>query len=182
MITGAIPAGLVGTWMAARVVFVISALWFAIEMVVGKLVLIGLASVLGIAFAHAAHAQGHTGFIYAKDRYGNEQKVYQDFYQDLSRFGNDVIRLGQAYDGGVRAVLDSPQTQQFIQYTFTADPNSSGKDLIRATMASRNYPFTPSISQVFAGSFGGTLIGFTAGSMFANSYGSNHVHGTVVQY
>lgn len=172
LIAGAVPAGLICTWVGARVVAAITALYCVGIAVVGKLVLIGLAAALGAAFAHAAHAQGNTGFIYAKDRYGQEQKVWQGFYQNLSNFGNDVILLGKAYDSGVRAVLDSPQTQTFIQYTFTADPNSSGKDLIRATLASRNYPYTPSVTQVFVGSFGGTLIGYTAGSMFANAFGN----------
>ena len=70
-----VPAGISGAWLTARVVSAIGAFVFVVQMVVGKLVLIALAATLGAAFAHA---QGMSGFIYAKDRYGIDRQVWAD--------------------------------------------------------------------------------------------------------
>jgi hypothetical protein len=130
-------------------------------------VLIALAATLGAGFAHA---QGVAGFIYARDRYGSDRLVWQDAYNDLNRFGQDMHYLGHAYDGGVRALLYDERTQAFITYALAPDPDP-GKDLIRATLDARNYnPNQPTVTQVFVAGFGGTMIGMTAGSMFAYAY------------
>jgi hypothetical protein len=170
MVVMAVPFGVVGSWLAARVWFALGALVFAVQMVVGKLVLIAVAAALGVAFAHAAHAQGNAGFI------------YRQMYNDLGRFGGDLIVLGRAYDAGVSAVLQSESGQQFITYTFTANANSSGQDLVRATLESRNSYQQPTVVQVFVNSFGGSMIGSLSAGLFANS-GNNGTHiTTILQY
>jgi hypothetical protein len=170
----AAPFAVCASWLAARVWFAIGALAFAVQMAIGKLVLIGLAAVLGAAFAQAAHAQGNAGFIYARGADGSYRQVYSEMYQDLTRFGNDLITLGHAYNGGVAAVLMSESGQDYIIYALTAQPNSNGEDLVHATLESRDAAtgnVKPAMTQVFVGSFGGTFIGETAGSMFAGYYG-----------
>jgi len=130
-----------------------------------------LAGALGIALAHTAHAQGVSGFIYAHDRYGSERLVLHQAYEDLNRFGNDLYYLGRGFDGGVRAVLYDSRTQVFITYAVTADSQSPGKDLVKATLQARNYnPNMPSITSVFVAGYGGTLIGSVSGSMLAAAY------------
>jgi hypothetical protein len=172
----AVPFGVAGTWLAARVLCAVGALIFTVEMVIGKLVLIALASTLGTAIAHA---QGVSGFIYARDRFGSDRLVFQEAYNDLNRFGQDMHYLGHAYDGGVRALLYDERTQAFITYAFTADNQNPGKDLVRATLDARNYnPHAPSLSGVFVAGFGGTMIGYVSGSMFASAYSMGPGTGT----
>jgi hypothetical protein len=150
-------------------------------MVIGKLVLIALAATLGAAFAHA---QGMSGFIYAKDRSGSDSLVVRQAYEDLTRFGQDLHYIGHAYDGGARAILYDNRTQAFITYALTADSQNSGKDLVKATLDARNYnPNAPSMTSVFVAGYGGTMIGYVSGSMFATAYSSGGgTHYTVLQY
>jgi hypothetical protein len=168
-----VPAGISGAWLTARVVSAIGALGFVIQMAVGREVLMALAGALGIVFAHAADAQGVSGFVYARDRYGSDRLVLHQAYEDLNRFGRDLYYLGRGYDGGVRAVLYDSRTQVFITYAFTADSQNTGKDLVKATLQAKNYnPNMPPITSVFVAGYGGSMIGALSGSMFGLAYSS----------
>ena len=69
-------------------------------------------------------------------------------------------------------MLYDQRTQAFITYAVTADPQDPGKDLVRATLDARNYnPNAPTITGVFVAGFGGTMIGYVSGSMFAQPMG-----------
>jgi hypothetical protein len=163
-----VPAGISGAWLIARVMSVVGALIFAVQMVVGKLVLMALAATLGAAFAsvHAQNEPGVSGWIYTRN---GGALIHSEVYNDLNRFGNQLLYLGHAYDDGVRAVLYDPRTQAVITYSLTADSQNPGKDLLKATLSAQNYkPNAPSITQVFVGNFGASMIGSTAGSMFGS--------------